>query len=112
MEHVTDYKYLGCWVNKFSNDTKTVGALSAATGQSFGRIIDIFRKMGDLGIKTYLTLYNSYVLPVSNYTSTVWGFKDHSAPTVLQNKINRFYLGVHKYSPVCVTNLEMGMTNI
>ena len=112
MEYVADYKYLGCWVNEFGSDAKTVDALSAGAGRSFGRIINIFRKLGDIGIKTYSTLYESYVLPVANYASAVWGFKDHSAPRILQNKINRFHLGVHKYSPVCSTNLEMSLPNI
>ena len=70
MEYITDYKYLGCWVNEFGSDAKTVGALSAGAGRSFGRIIDILRKLGDMGIKTYSTLYESYVLPVANYGIT------------------------------------------
>ncbi len=71
MEYVTDYKYLGCWVNEFGSDAKTVDALSAGVGRSFGRIINIFRKLGDMGIKTYSTLYESYVLPVANYALAV-----------------------------------------
>ena len=32
MEYVTDYKYLGCWVNEFDNDAKTVDAYLQARG--------------------------------------------------------------------------------
>ena len=42
MEYVENYKYLGCWVNEFGKDDKTVEALTAAAGRSFGRIIDIY----------------------------------------------------------------------
>ena len=56
MEYVTYYQYLGCLVNEFGNDGKTVGALSAGGGRSFGRLIDLFRKLGDLGVKIYSTL--------------------------------------------------------
>ena len=30
MEYVSDYKYLGCWVNEFCNNKKTVEALTDA----------------------------------------------------------------------------------
>ena len=77
-------------MNEFSNDKKTVDALTAAAGRSFGRIVDIFRKVGDLGYRSYNTLYESYVLPVANYAAAVWGFRDHPAPRVLQNRLHRF----------------------
>ena len=40
------------------------------------------------------------------------GFKDYSAPRVLQNKIAHFYLGVHRFAPVPATNIEMNIPNI
>ena len=60
-----------------------------------------------MGIKTYETLYESYVDPIMNYASGVWGFRHYDAPRVLQNRIMRFYLGVHKFAPVAATKLEM-----
>ena len=58
MEYVEDYKYLGCWVNEFGKDTKTVEALTATAGCSFGRIVGIFRKIGDLGYRSFTTYMN------------------------------------------------------
>ncbi len=109
MEYVSDYKYLGCWVNEFSNNNKTVEALTAAAGRSYGRIIDLIKRMGDMGYNSYCTLYHSYVLPVANYAAAVWGFKDYPAPRVLQNRISRMYLGVHRFAPVAATGIEMGL---
>ena len=60
-----------------------------------------------MGIQTYETLYESYVDPIMNYASGVWGFRHYDAPRVLQNRIMRFYLGVHKFAPVVATKLEM-----
>ena len=107
MIYVSDYKYLGCWINEFLNNTRTVEALTSAAGRSFGRIINMFRKMGDMGYETYSTLCDSYVLPVANYAAGVWGFKDYPAPQVLQNKIQRFFLGVHTYAPLPALHTEM-----
>ena len=33
MQYVSDYKYLGSWVNEFRNNTKTVDALTATAGR-------------------------------------------------------------------------------
>ena len=56
MAYVSDYKYLGCWINEFLIHTKTVDALTSAAGRSFGRIVNIFKRMGDMGYETYSTL--------------------------------------------------------
>ncbi len=39
--------------------------------------------------------------------AVVWGFADYPAPQVLQSRMNRFYLGVHCFAAVAVTNIEM-----
>ncbi len=69
MEYVSNYKYLGCWVNEFISNEKTVESLTAAAGRSFGRIVNIFKRMGDMGYETFHTLYQSYILPVANYAA-------------------------------------------
>ena len=112
MEFVSDYKYLGCWINEFGNDKKTVEALTAAAGRSFGRIIGLFKQLGNMGYRSYCTLYDTYVIPVANYAAGVWGFKSHSAPQVLQHRVNRFYLGVHRYTANAATSIEMDIIDI
>ena len=66
----------------------------------------MFKKMGNLGIKTYETLYNSYVMPIMNY-SGVFGYDNYTKPQVLKNRISRFYLGVNRFAPVVATKIEM-----
>ena len=51
-----------------------------------------------MGTKSYETLYNSYIDPIMYCASGVWGYGNFEAPRVLQNRIMRFYLGVHKYA--------------
>ena len=105
--YVPSYKYLGCWIHKFSNHEKTVSVLTSAAGRSFGRIINIFKKFGDLGYETFTMLFDNYVLPVAGYAAGVWGFKDYPAPQVLQNKAERFFLGVHRFAPLPAPCIEM-----
>ena len=42
MEYVDNYKYLGCWINEFVSNEKTVSALTAAASRSYGHIVNIF----------------------------------------------------------------------
>ena len=112
MNFTSDYKYLGCWVNEFGNHSKTVDALTAAAGRSFGRIVNMFKGIGNMGYGTYRTLCDSYILPVANYGAAVWGFADYPAPQVLQNRVGRFYLGVHRFAPLAATRTEMDQPNI
>ncbi len=68
--------------------------------------------MGDMGYETYCTLYDSYILPVANYAAGVWGYENYPAPQVLQNRIMRFFLGVHRFAPLPALWLEMDWINI
>ena len=77
MEYMENYKYLGCWINEHGNNDKTVESLTAAAGRSYGRMINLFRKLGDMGCNAYCTLYNSYITPIVNYGAAVWGFSDY-----------------------------------
>ena len=44
----------------------------------------------NLGIRTYETLYESYVLLIINYTAGVWAYSEYFSPQVLQNRGNVF----------------------
>ena len=86
---------------------KMLKLLTAAPSRSFGRVHTIFKSLGNMGIKSYETLYESYIDPIMNYASGVWGYGNFEAPRVLQNRIMPFYFDVHKYAPVAATKLEM-----
>ena len=112
LSFVQNYKYLGCWVNEYLNNAKTVDALTAAAGRSYGRIVNIFKYMGNMGYSTYCMLYESYVLPVANYAAAVWGYQDYPAPQVLQNRIERFFLGVHRFAANAAVQNEMNLLSM
>ncbi len=42
-----------------------------------------------------------------NTQAGVWGFKNYPAPQVLQNRIMRFFLGVHRFAPLPAMKTEM-----
>ena len=60
-----------------------------------------------MGIRTYDTLYSSYVVLIMNYAAGVCGFADFTEPQTLQNRIMRYFLGVHKFAPIPAISIEM-----
>ena len=107
LDYTDSYKYLGYTIHEHLIETQNMEKLTKAASRSFGRVHSIFKNVGNLGIKTYETLFDSYVDPIMNYASGVWGYGDFASPQVLQNRIMRFYLGIHKFAPLASTKIEM-----
>ena len=65
----------------------------------------------DVGYNTYTKMYNSCVVPVIDYCSGIWwGFKQFNKIDTLQNRAIRYFLGVHRFTPLLAINGEMGWT--
>ena len=60
-----------------------------------------------MGPKTYETLIFSNVFSIVNYGARVWGFKEFHNSRVLQNKIIRYFLGTHRFTPLAATQIEI-----
>ena len=55
-------------------------------------------------------MFNSCVVPVIDYCSGIWGFKQFNKIDTLQNIAIRYFLGVHRFTPILAINGEMGWT--
>ena len=58
--------------------------------------------------KNYTKVYDSGVVPIMDYASGVWGFKNYDKPQVVHNRAQRAFLGVHRYASNVVVNGDMG----
>ena len=85
LDYVSTYKYLGFLVNEFVSPNPAINALTASASRSFGQIVSMFKKMQNMGINSFNTLYNTYVLPTMPYGAGVWGYKEQHETNVLQN---------------------------
>ncbi len=79
---------------------------------AFGRIINMFYQLKDMGYGTYNTLYHANVMSIANYASGIWGYLDYNNSRMLQNKCNKFYLGTHIFTPTAAVNIEMDEPDI
>ena len=104
------YKYLGIILNEYLDYTETANALSESAGRAFSSlIVNLYNKM-DLLYSSYTKVYESKLVPIMDYSSSVWGTKCFPKTDMLHNRIIRFYLGVHKCTSNAVIQGDMGWT--
>ena len=80
--------------------SETAEVVSQAVGQSLSKI----HGYKDIGYNTYSKLSNSCVAPVTDYCSGVWGFKQFNKIDTMQNIAIRYFLGVHRFTPLLAIN--------
>ncbi|XP_063446895.1 uncharacterized protein LOC134726422 [Mytilus trossulus] len=108
LQIIDKYKYLGVILNEKKDYTSNAENLSAAGGRALGAIISKIHSLKEFGIKTYEKLYVSCIVPILDYCSSVWGFKDLNCIDTIQNKAIRYFLGVHKFAPKLAINGDFG----
>ena len=82
--------------------------LFVSKSQQRFQIIDVILKSKEFGIKTYEKLFNACVVPILDYHSSVWGYKDYSAIDSVQNRSLRYVLCVHRFAPKLAINGDVG----
>ena len=92
------YKYLGCVVNEFLDNTITGDTLAEGASRALGKLLSKYYMNNGLGYKTYKKLYESCVCPVMDYGSGVWGYRDNEELDKIHMRAMRCYLGVHKHA--------------
>ena len=47
-------------------------------------------------------------MPILDYQSSVWGYKDYNDIDAVQNRTIRYFLGVHRFAPKLAINGDVG----
>ncbi len=112
LEYARTYKFLGYHIQEHLPHTENVEILTKSAKRAFGRIISMFYTLKNMGYGTYMTLFTTNILPIANYASGIWGFRDYHEARMLQNKCHRFYLGTHTFTPTAAVHMEMDTLDI
>ena len=88
----------------FNSTTET---LFNSGGRTLGSMISKIHNFKDVGFETYTKLYYSCVVPVTDYCSGVWGFRDFHKGDMVQNRAIRYFLGLHRFTPILAINGDM-----
>ena len=98
LEVVTEYKYLGVYLNEFLLYENTADTLSKSATRALGSVLNKFRSLKNMGFQSYTKLFDACVTPVLDYASEVWGFKDYNSSERVKINALRYFFGVHKFA--------------
>ena len=102
------YVYLGLLLTEHLDFDLTAKYVAQSASRALGRLISKCKLAGGFPYNVFTKLYDSVVSPVINYGACIWGFKSYSCINAVQNRAQRFFLGVGKYTPVAALQGDMG----
>ena len=99
IDTVEGYKYLGIWFDEFLDFHVSTSNLAASASRALGLVISKAKALGGMNFNTFTKLYDSFVSPILDYGSGVWGVNEFSSINAVFYRACRFFLGVGKYAP-------------
>ena len=111
---VSCYKYLGVLFDQHLTFKNCAASLSESAGRSLSSIISKFPSLTNSKIdyNSFTKLYTSCVRPILDYGASIWGFNNEKFGQRIQDRAIRYYLGVHRFTPIPGLHSEMGWLNI
>ena len=108
---VDDYVYLGTKFN-YNGTFKKAEAKQVlqARKATYGLITRI--KQLELTVEVSIELFERMINPILLYGSEIWGFDDTKQLQTFLNKTMRRFLRLHKTTPMCMINGELGLKEI
>ena len=82
--------------------------MAKAGNRALGLIIAKDRAFGGLPFRTFTKLYDKMVWSVISYAAGIWGQKQYSCINAVQNRAQRYFLGVGRYIPNVAVHGDMG----
>lgn len=108
MDYEASYKYLGVIFDEKRGFKVNAENLSMSGGRALGSVISKINAIKSVGFRTYEKLFDNCVAPVLDYSSGVWGHKKHHCIEMVQNRVLRYFLGVHQFTPLLAVQGESG----
>ena len=107
---VNRYRYLGVTFNELFGKQEPGNILADGANRALGKLLSKYYLNKGLGIGTYTMLYESCLVPVMDYCSSIWGYNDNDKLDKIHMKAIRCYLGVNRYAPKAGIEGEIGWT--
>ena len=112
IQMTSQYKYLGIVLDEFLDYNVTADILADSAGRALGAVIGKTKQFKDLGFNTFSKLVKSGVIPVLNYGSEIWGFMKFKTCENIQNRAARYFLGLHRFTPIPALRGELGWNDV
>ena len=88
-----------------------INNLVESASRATGAIIAKFKDLQNVHFTIFSKLYETGVIPILEYASEIWGFAKHHNCDQVQYKAIRYFLGVHRFTPVAGLIGDIGWVN-
>lgn len=114
IEKVACYKYLGVLFDQHLKFTSCSESLSESAGRALSSIISKLQSFTfcKVNYDSFTKIFMSCVRPILDYGASIWGFNNERLGQRIQDRAVRYYLGVHRFTPIPGLHSEMGWLNI
>ena len=108
---VDDYVYLGTTFNYNGNFNKAKAKQVLQAKKATFSILTKIRQ-SNLSADVFTELFERLCIPVLLYGSEIWGYENSNQLQVMCNNTLRKFLKLHKSTPMCMLNGELGIKEI
>lgn len=102
------YRYLGLTLTEFLDYSVMAKDVAGAAGRALGVLIAKSKANGGMPYECFSRLHDSLVYSIIDYGAAVWGDRDFSSVSSVQNRAGRYHLGLGKYAPNAAVHGDMG----
>ncbi len=96
---VDSCKYLGLMFNDHLDKNMISKSVAKSANRALGLLIAKCKAFDGMPHDVFTKLYDSLVAHVIEYAAAIWGHKEFSCISTVQNRASRFYLAVSKFTP-------------
>lgn len=108
LKTTSHYTYLGLLLTEHLDYTAMAKQVSKSANRALSLVISKYKLFGGLPFNTYTKLFDSVVWSTISYGAAIWGDRQFSCITAVQNRAERFYLGVGRYTPNAAVHGDVG----
>ena len=108
---VKDYVYLGTTFNYNGTFNKAKNKQVLQAKKATFSLLSKVRQL-NLAVDVFNELFERLVIPVLLYGSEIWGYENTKQLQVMCNNVMRRFLRLHRSTPVCMINGELGIKEI
>lgn len=96
----TEYRYLGLDFNETFDPVHGVSKLCTSASRAIGKIVSKYYSIDGISHTVFKHMFESFVVPIMDYASPIWGTRRYDGCAVIQNRAMRTFLGVGKCAPL------------
>ncbi|XP_053391650.1 uncharacterized protein LOC128554398 [Mercenaria mercenaria] len=112
LEVENHYVYLGLYLSEHCDFNVMAKHVAKSANRALGLLISKYKLFGGLPFSTYSKLYEATVWSTISYGAAIWGDRQFSCISAIQNRAARFFMGVGKYTPNVAVNGDIGWVDV